>query len=927
MMRKGAADSAMNLLSGFSAKSMKHTLTVLLLVSVLLFAAWMQADDAHAAAGSKGTVVIEALNVRSGAGTLNEALGMVYMGDTIEILGSEKDVTGTIWYMISYNGSIGYVSSDYVLLKSNQAYIYDAQFEAELTAQGFPESYKDYLRQLHADYPNWVFKAAQTGLDWNAAVDKESGPGVTLVTGNAAASWKSMEEGAYNFETGKYIQYDSGNWVTASRVIIEHYMDPRNFLTPEGIFQFMAHSYDANTQTAEGLQSVLDGTFMSGLLPDETGKTYNEVLMEAGMQNNVNPYVLASMILVEQGSTGVGKSISGTVSGYEGYYNYFNVGAYKAGGMDAVTRGLWYASQSGSYYRPWNSIYNAIFGGAAFYSENYVQSGQDTLYLKKFNVMNGLEKVGKGQYMTNVQGAESEAAALCRGYLGVMNQAMTFIIPVYQNMPDTACLKPVSSANNNNYLTSIAASGEDGVILLTPSFSEYLTTYNVEVPAGTETVFLQASASSSDASVSGAGLVALEKGAGTQSVDIVVTAASGAKRVYTVNIIRVSEDPDGSIRAAVKATEIKASSLQSGASKMRLTWTVDTEADLDYYVIHRSVKKSSGYGTKPYYTTKDASVFMYTNSKDLEKGKTYYFKMRGVRMIDGVKVYTPWSNKTWKTIKAFTGPEYLDASVLKGIQESTVALEASLNDAGKARLDWTKSPGYKVDYYEVYRADGTAGMTAEELDFGETPYYKTSSGTKKYYVNSKNLKDGMTIYYKVRGVRADGPGLAYTQWSDIMSVTIGEPVLPEDGTGSDTPVIPDDSVIPDGSGAASGDSAFDDPDGSLKAAVEALTIDMGSSLTEKGKIRLDWTLIQAADNGAEEPVTVDYYEVFRSTERFKGYGTSAYFTSSGADKNYYVNTKGLESGRTYYYKVRGVRLIDGEKVYTQWSNKSWRTAK
>jgi len=911
------------------AKFTRRAAVILALVFVMLLGAFLgtqHADAAEAGAGSRGTVIIEALNVRNGAGTLNEAIGMVYMGDTIEILGSEKDYTGTVWYRISYSGGTGYVSSDFVLLKGSNVYEYDADFEAQLTLQGFPESYKDYLRQLHADYPNWVFQAAHTGLDWNAAVDAEDGPGVTLVTGTAPASWKSMEEGAYDFATGTYKQYDSGNWVTASRAIIEHYMDPRNFLTAETIFQFMAHSYDSSTQTSEGLQGVLSGTFMADVLADDTTLTYNEVLMDAGRVHDVNPYVLASMILVEQGSTGVGKSISGTVSGYEGYYNYFNVGAYKAGGMDAVTRGLWYASQDGTYGRPWNSVYKAIHGGAEFYSKNYVQCRQHTLYLKKWNVLNGLEKVGKGQYMTNVQGAESEAAALCRGYLSVMDQAMTFIIPVYDNMPDSACLKPVSSANNNNYLASLTVSGETAGTI-SPAFSSYLTGYKVTVPAGTENIYVQAEAADRGASVSGAGLIALEKGAGTQTVHVTVTAASGAKRIYTLNIIRVSEDPDGSVRAAVEATEIKVSSLQAGASKMRITWTCETEADLDYYVIHRSTKKSSGYGTKPYYTTKDASSFIYTNSADLVKGTTYYYKMRGVRLIDGEKVYTPWSNKTWKTIKAYNGPEYLAASVLKGIETTSVDLKAGLNDAGKVRLDWTKSEGYKVDYYEVYRADGTAGMAAEALDFGEAAYYKTASGTKKYYVNSKSLTDGKTIYYKVRGVRADGPGYAYTQWSDIMSVTIGEPVLPEEGTGSDTPVIPDDTVIPDGSGAASGDSAFDDPDGSLKAAVEALTIDMSSSLTEKGKIRLDWALIQAADNGAEEPVTVDYYEVFRSEERFKGYGTSAYFTSSGADKNYYVNTKGLESGRTYYYKVRGVRLIDGEKVYTQWSNKSWRTAK
>lgn len=113
--------------------------------------------------------------------------------------------------------------------------------------------------------------------------------------------------GSYNAETGKYIVFDSGGWVCASRGIIKYYMDPRNFMNEVGIFQFLTHAYDGETQTAAGLRTLLSGTFMDSYLADEPSAAYTSVLMEAGARANVNPYVLASMILVEQGSSGRGK--------------------------------------------------------------------------------------------------------------------------------------------------------------------------------------------------------------------------------------------------------------------------------------------------------------------------------------------------------------------------------------------------------------------------------------------------------------------------------------------------------------------------------------------------------------------------------------------------------------------------------------------
>ena len=499
--------------------------------------------------GSIGKVTTTALNLRSGPGTDNVALAYIRLNDEVTILENVINELGEHWYYVqTESGSKGYASAKFILVEINVEYVFNMDFEAHLTAQGFPESYKPFLRDLYARYPNWVFNAAQTGLDWNAVIDAESGPGTTLVASSSPSSWKSMEEGAYDYEKGKYITYDSGGWVTASEQIIKHYMDPRNFINPIGIFQFLTHSFDENTQTVEGLQKVIQTSFMKGEFPEETHATWAEAIYQAGQTAGVNPYVLASMILVEQGSNGTGGCISGTVKGYEGYYNFFNIGAYKSGSMSAVERGVWYASQSGTYERPWNTRYKSILGGAIFYSQQYVQKNKNTLYFKKFNVMNGQGNVGIGQYMTNVQGAESEAAALRNGYIDTLSDAMTFYIPVYQNMPEEVCKQP-GEGNNNTYLSSLKVDGYE----LTPEFSRSKTDYELVVDKDAAFVNISAAANSSSSVVTGGGLIILTSD--ITKAEIIVTSASGQSRTYTVTISRMAAEKPGEEEPAITSSE------------------------------------------------------------------------------------------------------------------------------------------------------------------------------------------------------------------------------------------------------------------------------------------------------------------------------------------------------------------------------------
>lgn len=100
--------------------------------------------------------------------------------------------------------------------------------------------------------------------------------------------------------------------------------------------------------------------------------------------------------------------------------------------------------------------------------------------------------------------------------------------------------------------------------------------------------------------------------------------------------------------SGVKKTTVKLSSTAS-KKKIKLSWKKSKGYKVDAYEVYRKTSKSGKY-TKVFTTKKPVSL-SWTNSKKLKSGKTYYYKVRGVRTVDGNKYYTKWSNITSKKIK------------------------------------------------------------------------------------------------------------------------------------------------------------------------------------------------------------------------------------------------------------------------------------
>lgn len=301
----------------------------------------------------------------------------------------------------------------------------------------FPASYQNALKALKDKHPNWVFVPMKTELDWQTVIDNEIGGGKSLV-------YKTFPEYA------KEGAYDDGNWFYASEDILKLYMDPRNSLTEEAIFQFEQLTYNETYHTEAALEQFLQNTFMKGdKNAPGTVMTYAHIIWAVGAEKNrkVSPFHLASRIYQEQGS-GNSALISGTYPGYEGLYNYFNIGATGKTTEEVIRNGLEYAKNATPYQ--WKDAYYSILGGADIISANYIRKGQDTLYLQKYNVNpKGYYALYTHQYMQNISAPTTEAKSIYKLYknANALESPFVFKIPVYENMPETACAAPTESMN------------------------------------------------------------------------------------------------------------------------------------------------------------------------------------------------------------------------------------------------------------------------------------------------------------------------------------------------------------------------------------------------------------------------------------------------------------------------------------------------
>ena len=290
-----------------------------------------------------------------------------------------------------------------------------ADYAATLKNKGFPESYIDDLVALHNKHPKWIFEPLKTNLNFQTAVNGErknhSSQLIEKLSGTSTSMYCDCSSCKKN---GKYVIQEASNWVSASEKAVKYYMDPRNFLNEKGIFQFESTEYDG-TQTKAGVESILKGTWMyntpisyyntaGSYVTLKSKITYSDSIMSSASRSGMSAYYLASKIRQENGgATASATAVKGTVSPFQGIYNYYNIGAY-TGAMDGLAwaAGFLKLNKNATLYSSYDSSSKKAGG-----TKTSIKSGQymtwrancgNYFYVRLYNEGNGYTE-GKSGYV------------------------------------------------------------------------------------------------------------------------------------------------------------------------------------------------------------------------------------------------------------------------------------------------------------------------------------------------------------------------------------------------------------------------------------------------------------------------------------------------------------------------------------------------
>jgi Listeria-Bacteroides repeat domain (List_Bact_rpt)/Bacterial Ig-like domain (group 3)/Fibronectin type III domain/The GLUG motif len=359
----------------------------------------------------------------------------------------------------------------------------------------------------------------------------------------------------------------------------------------------------------------------------------------------------------------------------------------------------------------------------------------------------------------------------------------------------------------------------------------------------------------------------------------------------------------------------------AGADKMKLTWIKSPEAT--GYEIFRAETSNGTYSKVTTITETYKEDYLNTG---LIPGKTYYYKIRAYREMNGSTYYSPYSS----VISART------------VLEGTTA-KAAVAGFDKVKLTWAKSP--EATGYEIYRSESSTGT-----------YSRVTTITNNSTVNFTNsgLVTGKRYYYKIKAYKTIAGKNYYSSYSSVVYATpaLAVPTTKATSAGynkvkvswtlvsgaqsydiyratSPTGTYSNIKTITSGSTSSyintnltigrtyyykvranrvvSGKKVYS----TFSKIISAKPVLAAPARISLGKvsntsIKISWYKVSEATG----------YEIYRSTSKTGTYTKIKTITSASISS--YTNTS-LARGRTYYFKVRAYKVVNGKKIYSSYT--------
>jgi len=467
----------------------------------------------------------------------------------------------------------------------------------------------------------------------------------------------------------------------------------------KGIYNY--YNIGANTGAADGLKWAATAPSNSSHVQTSSGVSVNL---------RSKPTTKSSIVASVPSGTSV-KNYEYTAKQADGY-KWVKLTNVSIGGKTytGYIRSDYFVEKAGkdTYNRPWTNPYRTISSGAKWIADNFGK--QYTGYLQKFNVNPASGYMHSHEYMANIQAASTEAVKTYNAYknVGALNNAITFSIPIFNNMPGSSLaapkLNPVKINTNGSFTLS----------------------WNSVSNADKYKIYIKQTD----------GSYKLMK---TTSATSFTTAVAAIGRTYSYKIKAVNSKYNissafSNIESAKYDNKLSSPNMSpvviNSDCSFKLSWSAVSGADkYEIYLLGSNGK---------YNLMKTTTATSFTTAV-ATYGREYAYKVRAIDSKNNV--YSEFSN------------------VITGVNKkkmSTPTLKSIIvNDNGTFTLSWNAVTG--ADKYEIYIYNNNTGI------------YQLNGTVAKTSATTAYAPYNVKYSYKIRAL--DSESKVYSDFSNVVSAT------------------------------------------------------------------------------------------------------------------------------------------------------------